>query len=128
MLRYFAALSTSRLVLWCYLIWYGCMISLYFDPSPMLWISSIGMSGIIGLALFLSVSGNGTRQDGWTIFRLFLMPFCVSSYSALIKGKGFIVIFPPGWRENLAGLGCVVVFLMIQRILKSKTALPQATR
>jgi hypothetical protein len=122
MLRYFAALSTGRLVLWCYLIWYVCMVSLFFEPSPVLWISSVGMSGIIGPALLLSTSGNGSRPDGWTIFRLFLMPLCVSSYSALIKGKGFILIFPPGWRENFIGLGCVVAFLVTQRILKSAGA------
>ncbi|MEO5915123.1 MAG: hypothetical protein ABIS50_12885 [Luteolibacter sp.] len=121
MLRYFAAISTGRLVLWCYLIWYVCMVSLYFDASPVLWLSSVGMSGIIGLALLLSTSGNGSRPDGWTIFRLFLMPFCVSSYSALIKGKGFLLIFPPVVRENLIGLGCVATFLVVQRLLKYQT-------
>ena len=119
MLRYFAHLPTGRLVLWCYLIWYLCLVSRYFDPSPVLWGSSLGMSGIIGLALLLSTSGNGTGPDGWTKFRLFLMPFCVSSYAALIKGKGFILIFPPEWGGNLTGLSCILVFLSAQRILKA---------
>lgn len=118
MLRYIALLSTGRLVLWCYLIWYLCLVSLYFDPSPGLWASSLGMSGIIGLALLLSISGKGGPSDGWTTFRLFLMPFCVSSYSALIKGKGFILIFPPERRENLIGLGCLLAFLILQRAAK----------
>jgi hypothetical protein len=119
MLRYIATLSTARRVLWCYLIWYLCVVSLHFDPSPVLWASSLGMSGIIGLALLLSTSGLRSANDGWTTFRLFLMPFCVSSYSALIKGKGFILIFPPtGW-ENGIGLGCLVTFLVLQRVVKS---------
>ncbi len=94
------------------------MVFLYFDSSLVLWISSLGMSGIIGMALLLSTSAKGARPDGWTTFRLFLMPFCVSSYSALIKGKGFILVFPPGWRGNLIGLSCIMVFLATHRILK----------
>lgn len=117
MLRYFASLSTGRLVLWCYLIWYLCMVSLHFDPSAILWLSSLGMSGVIGLALILSTSG---QRDGWTTFRLFLMPFCVSSYSALIKDKGFILIFPPELRENLIGLGCLLAFLIVHRVIACK--------
>lgn len=120
MLRYLALLSTGRIVLWCYLIWYLCVVFLHFDPSPVLWASSLGMSGIIGLALLLSTSGMRAPGDGWTTFRLFLMPFCVSSYSALIKGKGFILIFPPAGWENAIGLGCLVTFLVFQRLIKSK--------
>ena len=34
---------------------------------------------------------------------LFLMPFCVSSFSALVKGKGFFLIFSPHpWEIVLA--------------------------
>ncbi len=44
MLRYIASLSTNRLVLCCYLIWYLCLVALHFDPSPILWASSLGMS------------------------------------------------------------------------------------
>jgi hypothetical protein len=120
MLRYFATLPTARLILWCYLVWYVCVITLYFDPSPMLWVSAMGMSGIIGLALLLSTTGPGSRPDGWTTFRLFLMPFCVSSYSALMKGKGFILIFPPAWKENVISLGCIAIFVARQWLMKSR--------
>ena len=34
------------------------------------------------------------------MLRLFLMPFCVSSFSQLIKGKGFVLVFPPDLHEN----------------------------
>ncbi|RYD20681.1 MAG: hypothetical protein EOP88_14085 [Verrucomicrobiaceae bacterium] len=117
-LRYLASLSTARLVLWCYLLWYLCIVAQYWDPSPVLWASSVGMSGIIGFALLLSTSGNGHRPDGWTVFRLFLMPFCVSSYSALIKGKGFLLIFPPGLRENAVALGVIALFLVFRACLR----------
>ena len=111
MLHYFATLGMAKRVLWCYLIWYLCIISFYFDASPVLWASSLGMSGIIGTALLLSTVRKDTRPDGWTVFRLFLMPFCVSSYSALIKGKGFILIFPPVMKQNLAAFSCILLFL-----------------
>lgn len=116
MLHYFATLSSSRLVLWCYLIWYLAVVTLHFDPSPLLWASSLGMRGIIGLALLVST---GKQVDRWRTFRLFLMPFCVSSYSALIKGKGFLLVFPPSWVENGIALGWLAVFLTMHGILKS---------
>ncbi len=111
MLRYFATLPFSRLVLWCYLAWYLAIVGLYLrEGSPTLWLSSLGMSAIVGTALVLSTSSRGHRPQTWTVFRLFLMPFCVSSYSALIKGHGFVLIFPSSLFENLIGAGaCLAV-------------------
>jgi hypothetical protein len=99
-------------VLWCYLCWYLTIASLYFEPSPALWISSLGISAIIGTALILSTLSPVHRPDGWTIFRLFLMPFCVSSYSALIKGRGFTLIFPPSLQQNLTAAGVCTLFVV----------------
>jgi hypothetical protein len=118
--RYFATLSTGRLILWCYFIWYSVVLVRYFDRAPRLWLTSLGLSGIIGFALYLSTAGSGTTKvklDRWQLFRLFLMPFCVSSFAALVKGKGFILIFSPKPGENLlavalcAGL-CLSVFAL----------------
>jgi hypothetical protein len=104
MLTYFARLSPQKLILWCYLCWYLAIVSLYFDPSPMLWISSVGLSVVIGIALNLATQQQSAPRDPWIIFRLFLIPFCVSSYSALIKGQGFILVFPPSLRALSIGL------------------------
>jgi hypothetical protein len=117
---YLSSLSTGRLVLWCYFVWYAVVLVRYFDPSPRLWLTSLGLSGIIGFALFLSTAGAGTTPvelDRWQLFRLFLMPFCVSSFAALVKGKGFVLIFSPALGENLLALGlcallCAVVFVL----------------
>ena len=38
----------------------------------------------VGIALLLSTWHSGARLASWTTFRLFLMPFCVSSFSALV--------------------------------------------
>jgi hypothetical protein len=104
--RYLRQLDQARLILWCYAIWYAVVLVRYFDASPALWLTSLGLSGIIGCALWLSTSAaiGTTRLRGWGLFRLFLMPFCVSSFAALVKGRGFILIFSPQLRENLIAL------------------------
>lgn len=94
--RYLARLSPGKLILWCYLAWYCTTLAFHFDPSWRLWLNSAGISLVIGFALQLSVARPaGTRIDPWQTFRLFLMPFCVSSFSSLIKGQGFILILSP---------------------------------
>ena len=55
-MRYFANLSAGRTALWCYLIWYLFFAARYFDPSRNLWLTSLGISGIIGFALILSTA------------------------------------------------------------------------
>ncbi|MBV9128637.1 MAG: hypothetical protein JO117_11195, partial [Verrucomicrobia bacterium] len=106
MLRYFANLSLGRTILWCYLIWYLFFVARYFDDSPKLWLTSLGISGIVGVALILSTTaGAKSRLEPWVTFRLFLMPFCVSSFSALVKGHGFLLVFSPRAQENLVALG-----------------------
>jgi hypothetical protein len=131
--RYLAQLTPGRIVLWCYAIWYCVNVWNHFDTNPRLWITSLGLSGIIGLALLLSTrssNGKSAPLDPWVVFRLFLMPFCVSSFAALVKGLGYILIFPPTWRENMAGLAFIAIFLGIVGLLKrtslSKTALTEA--
>lgn len=116
---YFAKLSPGKITLWCYLIWYLVFAARYFDPSPALWLTSLGISGIIGVALVLSTSSGSSRPAGWVLFRLFLMPFCVSSFSALIKGRGFILIFSPDLRENLIAIGGCAAFCAFVAAVKA---------
>lgn len=124
LLNYLRNLSTGRVVLWCYAIWYCVNVATHFDSRPRLWITSIGISAIIGTALVISTrsSSRGTTQlDAWQIFRLYLMPFCVSSFAALVKDAHYILVFPPTLRENLIGLGLILAFLTLVLLLK-KTA------
>jgi len=115
--RYLANLSTGRLILWCYFIWYCVVLVRYFDPSLKLWLTSLGLSLIIGVALYLSTTAADkiqVRLDFWKTFRLFLMPFCVSSFAALVKGKGFILIFSPQPGEVLmAAAGCLALCALV---------------
>lgn len=109
------------MVLWCYLIWYLYTLARYFDPSPRLWLSSLGISGIIGTALYLSTALAGQVKlslGRWQVFRLFLMPFCVSSFAALIKGRGFVLVFHPELADNALALGACATFVSGVKLLK----------
>ena len=121
-LRYLTNLSTGRLILWCYLVWYLVVLVRYFDPSLRLWLTSLGLSAIIGFALYLStVSGtNKVKLEFWQVFRLFLMPFCVSSFAALVKGKEFILIFSPKVEEIGIAVGLCLALCATVAVLKRR--------
>lgn len=116
--RYFGKLRAPKLVLWCYLAWYFTITAFYFDPSPVIWLTAMGMSGLIGIALIFATKVPRQPMDCWTKFRLFLFPFCVSSYSALIKGKGFFLIFPTETRPLLGGVVACAVVVIFQRLCR----------
>ncbi len=121
--RYLANLSNGRLILWCYFIWYLVVLVRYFEKSIEMWLTSLGLSLIIGFALYVSTAMAGTKRvtlDFWQTFRLFLMPFCVSSFAALVKGQGFILIFSPkpaeiGVAVGLCAALCAVVWWLKRR-------------
>jgi hypothetical protein len=113
-IRYMKHLTIGRALLWCYLIWYLVMAAAYFDPSPRLWLTSVGLSLVIGCALILSVSApQATRLDRWQIFRLFCIPFCASSFAALAKDRGFILIFSSAPMVSGLALALCAVFLAL---------------
>ena len=121
LIAYLRGLSTGRLILWCYLIWYLVVLIRYFEWSARLWLTSLGLSLIIGVGLYISTTAgaNNVKLDRWQTFRLFLMPFCVSSFAALAKGHGFVLIFSPRWQEIVVAVGlcatlCGGVFLSKQ--------------
>jgi hypothetical protein len=123
LLRYFRNLNTGRLILWCYFIWYLVVLVRYFEPDLWLWLTSLGLSGIIGFALYVSTVTAGTNRvklEFWQTFRLFLMPFCVSSFAALVKGKGFVLIFSPNLNEIAAAAGLCVALCAIVAVLKRR--------
>src|SRR5438128_1558843 len=126
MIRYLAQLSNARLILWCYFIWYCVVLARYFDPSLRLWLTSLGLSLIIGFALFLSTTASGAGKEkvklnAWQTFRLFLMPFCVSSFSALVKGKGFLLIFSPNPAEIFLAVALCLSLCGLVALLRRAT-------
>ncbi|MFM7600161.1 MAG: hypothetical protein ACKO7R_03030 [Pseudanabaena sp.] len=118
LMKYFQEIKLNKLILWCYLIWYLVVITFYFDPTPKIWINAIGISVVIGTALVLSVSTSDSKVDYWQTFRLYLMPFCVSSFSSLIKDQGFIVIISPKPQETILAILSCGIFLSIVVVIK----------
>jgi hypothetical protein len=127
-LNYLAGLSRGRFILWCYFIWWIVVLIRYFDSDPKIWLTSLGLSVIIGAALFINTTASGTSRvklEPWPTFRLFLTPFCVSSFASLVKGRGFVLIFSPQWQEMAVALGaCAALGAMalLARRLRPGTA------
>jgi hypothetical protein len=103
-------------ILWCYALWYLVMLGFHFEADVTLWATSLGIAIIIGFALMLStgpISLERWQQQRWAVLRLFIIPFCVSSFSALVKGKGFVLVFSPSMQENLlAGALCAALLVI----------------
>jgi len=121
--RYLAQLSVSKIILWSYLIWYLVMSSFYFDPSLYLWATASGVGGIVGVALMLStgdMTWHRIRTRFWESFRLFFIPFCVSSFSELVNGHGFIFFFSPVLVQDLVGLGAIGLFTVLILRIKNQ--------
>ena len=119
LLNYFAQLKPGKMVLWFYLIWYFVTVYFHFDPNAKIWINALGISVVIGIALMLSVgNGQSPLANPWQTFRLFWMPFAVSSFSSLIKGQGYTVIFSPNLREVLIAVVACLLFTVVVTALK----------
>ena len=118
LIQYLYEIKLDKAILWCYLIWYVTVVCFHFDPSVKIWINSIGISAVIGTGLMLSVSSSKGERDHWQAFRLYLMPFCVSSFSALIKEEGFIVFISPNITETIVSVSCCVLFISVILLVK----------
>lgn len=109
-------LSRGRVVLWCYLAWYVYIVVSNFDASVQLWATAFAMSGIVGFALYLNAIDKGNERINlgrWQTARFFLIPFCVSSYSAIAKVNDFVFVFPRSFTQIFGAsiLCCSIVLL-----------------
>jgi len=114
--RYFQTLPIGILALWCYIIWYMVMVTYYFKADFALWRNSVGLSLIVGIALVLAtgpISLERMHKNFWQVFRLFLCPFCVSSFSSLTQGKDFLLLISPIFEENLLAFSLCFFFCSI---------------
>ncbi len=124
MINYLKQLHAGKLLLWCYFIWYLSISIIYFDDDSRLWLTALGISLIVGFALVLSTTCwpvDIKTLDRWQTMRLFLIPFCVSSYSLLIKDKNCFLIFPPELETNGIALSAIFSFLLFVLLIKKFT-------
>lgn len=121
LLRDLSTLNHARIILWCAFIWYAAMVARYGEPKPALWVRSLGLAAIVGTILTLNAvpRSGGIRGLGfWPLFRFFLIPFCVSSFSTFTTGHGFILIFPPSRPGNASAVIPVVIFRTVVGVAK----------
>ena len=113
-MRYLAALTNGQIALWCYFLWYAATVVHHFEPSPRLWLNALGISLVIGISLVLSVGGfQQAMQQRRQTARLFITPFCVSSFSALIKDEHFLLVLPPSRRELAVDVTLCLAFVLL---------------
>ena len=90
------------------------------------------MSLIIGFALYVSTTAAGetkVKLERWQVIRLFMMPLCVSSFSALVKGRGFFLIFSPNLDEILLAVGlCALLCGAVVLLKRRRSATNEATQ
>lgn len=126
MIGYLSGLSLGRTVLWCYFIWYSITIAWYFDPSPKLWLTSLGIGSMMGFGLLFSTTGfpfAPINLGRWQVSRFFFMPFCVSSFSAIVKGHGFtFIVFPTSRQTAIAVTTCATFCLLVVTLKRMKSA------
>ena len=119
LIQYLYEIKLDKAILWCCLIWYLVVVYFHFDPSPKIWINSIGISIVIGTGLLLSVSsGEIDSRDNWQTFRLYFMPFCVSSFSTLTKGQEFFLFISLNITETMISVLCCALFMSVILIVK----------
>jgi hypothetical protein len=58
------------------------------------------------------------KLEFWQTFRLFLMPFCVSSFAALVKDHNFILIFSRDIREIAVAVALCATLCLTVALLK----------
>ena len=103
-----------------YWLWSENLALSYRDKGPLIgWTIALSTwlfdDTAFAIRFFAVALGTGI---GWQIFRLFLMPFCVSSFAALVKDAGYVLIFPPTLRENLLGGALIAGFVALTLLLK----------
>jgi hypothetical protein len=126
--RYLATIDARRQLLWCAFLWYLVIAVRHGEASASTWATAIGIAVIVGVLLAVNaipIRGSMRSLDRWTIFRFFLIPFCVSSLSAIVKGRDFFLIFPLNTLDNTIGIGACVAFFAavgVARMLFGRTA------
>lgn len=119
--RYIKAMPTSMLILWCYVAWYLVMVIFHLKVDLQLWVNSLGISIIVGLALVLATgdfSSARLDKEFWQVLRLFLCPFLVSSFSSVRMGNGFFLIFSSQLFENIVAATFCIVIVFFVRLVK----------
>ena len=122
LMRYLATLDRRRFILWSAFLWYAAITIRHGEGDHATWLRSVGIAAIVGSILTLNAAPAGRRWRDlgfWPAFRFFLIPFCVSSFSSLAKGREFFLIFPLNATDNLAAAGAIALFAGIVAVTRA---------
>ena len=97
-----SSVQPHMLVLWGYFAYYLATVAFFFSATPgSLWLTALLVALIVGIALnAAALQDSGVRdyivEAPFRCLRFFLIPFCVSSLSAIsqINGDHFVLLFP----------------------------------
>ena len=116
LISYLVRLDNRRRLLWSAFLWYVAMMARHATATPTVWLNSAGIAVVISVILAATAipPGGKWRDLGfWPLARFFLIPFCVSSFSAVMTKAGLVLIFPRNLADNLVATGAVVSFLLL---------------
>ena len=114
----------KSLTLTFYFIWYVYIVVIHFDSTFEIWSNALVIALVVGVALNAN-AGHSDHRDNWAkTARFFVIPFCVSSYAALIKDAGFFFIFPTDVMEVITGLAICSVAVVAHNAYLAKRPAP----
>lgn len=117
-------------LIFTYFIWYLWIISNFPLPTEVsikIWPNAICMSIFVGTVLNANAYIPPLKQHfylrKWSVFRFYVIPLCVSSYSSIAQHHSFVLLFPASeYKIGLIGMGIalgVFIFLNLLRIFSS---------
>ena len=118
-------LQVPQILLLSFFIWY-LFIVISFSSNYLVWVNAIVMAFFVGNILCLNAYMATKKEkyfeflseNRWIVVRLFLIPFCVSSYSGVAFSHGFIAAFPVNeYTTGLIGLGISLGFMGVLLLL-----------
>lgn len=124
-------LDARIIILLLYLAWYLWIVmnfTLPADTAPVKWGTSILLSVFVGTALNINAYIPPLEEHitlrRWAIFRFYIIPFCVSSYSNVSFYYNFIALFPVhDYVTGVIGIGLVVglgiILVLIRLYIKT---------
>jgi len=93
----------------------------YAGTKPESWLRALGIAAIVGTILTVNATPHGGRISDlgfWAIFRFFLIPFCVASFSAFSKDHAFFLIFPINLKDTATTIGLIALFCAVVWLAK----------
>lgn len=98
-------------------VWYLVMLAFHASAlEAATVVQALGLSAIVGTLLTGNAMGRSPLRRR-QVARFYLIPFCVSSFTAATAPAGFVVIFAPSLLENvLAALAVAALLFRLDRL------------